>query len=68
MNKLDEIKEKIHTIDPSISGELLDLVCEYVNIKSYKDYIVQLDNNKEFEQLVIDMVSNKLQLLSKKFV
>lgn len=66
MDKLNEIKEKIRTIDPRITDELLDLLCEYVNVKSYKDCIVQLDNNKEFEQLVTDMVDNKS--LSKKFV
>jgi len=66
MDRLEEIKNKIRTIDPRITDELLDLLCEYVNIKSYEDYIVQLDNNKDFKQLITDMVANKL--LSKKFV
>lgn len=68
MDRLNEIKEKIRTIDPRITDELLDLLCEYVNHKTYIDCIIQLDNNKEFEQLVTDIVANKFKLLSKKFV
>lgn len=29
-----EIKEKIHIINPTITDELLDLLCEYVHIKN----------------------------------
>ncbi len=32
MNRLQQIKEKIHTINPAITDELLDLLCEYVKV------------------------------------
>ena len=37
MNKLNSIKEKIHTSNPNITDELLDLICEYVIFKLSKE-------------------------------
>ena len=35
--KLEQIKEKIHTINPEITDELLDLLHEYIFSKYYNN-------------------------------
>ena len=35
--KLEQIKEKIHTINPEITDELLDLLYEYIFSKYYNN-------------------------------
>lgn len=37
MNELEKIKEKIHTVNPEITDELLDLLYEYVMTRYKKD-------------------------------
>ena len=37
MNKLDELKNKIHTVNPNITDELLDLLYEYITKRTYEN-------------------------------
>ena len=42
--KLEQIKEKIHTINPEITDELLDLLYEYIFSKYYNDIKKEIIN------------------------
>lgn len=51
MVALDEIKERIHTINPRITDELLDLLYEFICKKYQEDQIKLLDTLKMNESL-----------------
>lgn len=62
MNTLEEIKKHIHTIDPDITGELPDLLYEYVSIRQYKNMLEFADSyilcKKEIKKIVQDSLSH----------
>ena len=47
MNELQEVKEKIRTINPEITDELLDLLYEYVTIKLSNRILTQMRLNED---------------------
>lgn len=47
MNELQEVKEKIRTINPEITDELLDLLYEYVTIKLSNRILTQMGLNED---------------------
>lgn len=69
MKTLEEIKKEIHTINPDITDELLDLLYEYVSIRQEYVSIRQHENmldfvnnynlyRKEFKKIVYDSLSH----------
>lgn len=56
MSTLNEITEKIHTINPDITTELLDLLYEYIMTKRIKNFEekIDLDNPTDILQFLID--------------
>jgi hypothetical protein len=62
MDKIQEIKDKIRTINPNITDELLDLLYEYVITKYVCDTNI---NNINDLQTVIDCVANPLKYVNK---
>lgn len=54
-NNLEQIKEKIRTINPEITDELLDLLYEYFKMRqsqSYNEYLQALKQDKEFANFI----------------
>ena len=45
MNTLEEIKKRIHTINPDITDELLDLLYEYMFTKYLNNYKEKIRTN-----------------------
>ncbi len=65
MNELDKLTKKIHTINPNISEELLDLLCEYVSKKNYLKMYDELRMDENFNKLISDIATPHFQLSSK---
>lgn len=61
LQKLNEIREKIHTINPDITDELLNLLYEYTEEKKHINLLDTLNNpnlKKEFNK--VTSASNRL--------
>lgn len=62
MRTLEEIKKEIHTINPDITDELLDLLYEYVSIRQYENILDFVNNynlyRKELKKIVYDSLSH----------
>lgn len=62
MRTSEEIKKEIHTINPDITDELLDLLYEYVNIKQHENMLDFLNNysscQKEIKKSVQESLSH----------
>lgn len=62
MRTLEEIKKEIHTINPDITDELLDLLYEYVSIRQHENMLDFLNNyssyQKELKKIVYDSLSH----------
>lgn len=58
MTKLDEIKNKIHTVNPNITDELLDLLYEYVAERTY-EIMYDAKNNEVLQEYVSSMTLGK---------
>lgn len=56
MKTSEEIKKEIHTINPDITDELLDLLYEYVSIRQHENMLDFVNNynlyRKEFKKIV----------------
>lgn len=62
MKTLGEIKKEIHTINPDITDELLNLLYEYVSIRQHENMLDFLNNynlyRKEFKKIVQESLSH----------
>lgn len=62
MRTLEEIKKEIHTINPDITDELLDLLYEYVSIRQHENMLDFVNNyssyQKELKKIVYDSLSH----------
>ena len=58
MNKLDELKNKIHTVNPNITDELLDLLYEYITKRTYEN-MRDVKNNEIFQKYVSSVTLGK---------
>lgn len=62
MKTLGEIQKGIHTINPDITDELLDLLYEYVSIRQHENMLDFVNNynlyRKEFKKIVYDSLSH----------
>lgn len=62
MKTLEEIKKEIHTINPDITDELLDLLYEYVSIRQHENMLDFVNNysscQKELKKIVYDSLSH----------
>lgn len=62
MRTLEEIKKEIHTINPDITDELLDLLYEYVSIRQHENMLDFVNNynlyRKELKKIVYDSLSH----------
>lgn len=60
MNELNTIKEKIRTINPEITDELLDLLYEYFLTRHVNDFRknVSSDNLSEILQYFVNPLKN----------
>lgn len=61
-NELEKIKEKIHTLNPTITDELLELLCEYVNYKDYEYFKNQLGYDNNFRNFIIELALAQISL------
>lgn len=52
MNKLEEIKEKIRTINPNITDELLDLLYEFAITKYTNNMTNCFNNNPDLDDIL----------------
>lgn len=64
MNKLIEIKDKIHIVNPDVTDELLDLLYEYILVRLKKQYSIenmstQIKSDEDFKKLISSLIFNK---------
>lgn len=64
MNKLNDIKNKIHIANPNITDETLDLLYEYVAIRLKKQYSIEnmskkIKDDKDFSSVINKLILNK---------
>jgi len=59
LERLNEIKEKIRTINPEITDELLELLYEYFNICYFNKLTTEL-KNPEFQKRINEVTKNNL--------
>ncbi len=57
--RLNEIKEKIRTINPEITDELLELLYEYFTVCYFDELITEL-KNPEFQKRINEVTKNIL--------
>lgn len=64
MNKLIEIKNKIHIVNPDVTDELLDLLYEYILVRLKKQHSIenmstQIKSDEDFKKLISLLIFNK---------